>query len=203
MNGPKSIFLKSDLLEAEIKIPIEEILPDINPKEYITGKIGLPIEEIYQNDLYFQNPFRDFSQTDEALRIREVQMQNEKKLVEITYKGAKSGSELKIREELTVKTRNMEEAIIIFKRLGFKTILEVVKKRINWRFNSYIISLDDVKGLGTFIEIETSHSDSNPNLSETKEKLIAFTKQLFPLWEGRNVRESYLELLLLKSNFEI
>ena len=188
-------------MEAEIKIPIDEILPDIDPREYITEKIGPPIEEVYQNDLYFQNPIRNFSQTDEALRIREVQIQNKRKIVEITYKGPKSGSELKIREELTIMTEKSEEAIQLFKRLGFKTVLEVTKKRVNWHYNTYVISLDNVRGLGRFIEIEKQALESNSEILVVKEKLIDFTKQLFPKWDGKNLRESYLELVLLNSGF--
>jgi adenylate cyclase class 2 len=201
MNDLKSFFLKCDLLEAEIKIPIDGILPDMDPKEYIIEKIGPPMEEIYQKDLYFQNPIKDFSQTDEALRIREIQIKNGKQLVEITYKGPKIGSELKIREELTIKTGDIREAIQLFKKLGFKTVLEVAKTRVNWHYKAFIISLDDIKGLGKFIEIETQTHDSNSNLAELKEKLTDFTRQLFPQWDGENMRQSYLELLLSKSGF--
>jgi adenylate cyclase class 2 len=201
MNNLKSFFLKCDNLEAEIKIPIDEILLDMDPKEYIIDKIGPPLEEVSQKDLYFQNPIKNFSQTDEALRIREIQIKKGKQLVEITYKGPKIGSELKIRKELTIKTGDFKEAIRIFKKLGFKIVLEVAKTRVNWYHDAFIISLDDIKGLGKYIEIETQTHDSNSNLAELKEKLTDFTKQLFPQWNGENMRQSYLELLLLKSDF--
>jgi adenylate cyclase class 2 len=195
--------LKSDYLEAEIKIEIDDILPDIDPKEYIKEKIGSPVEEVYQKDIYFQNPIKDYSKTDEALRIRKVQMVNGSELIEITYKGPKTGSEFKIREEITIKTKDAEKAILFFKKLGFIATLEVEKRRVNWHYNTFVISLDDVKGLGKFLEIEIQATDPISSVSDAKEKLIAFTKQLFPMWDGTNLRQSYLELLLLKSGFKI
>lgn len=195
----KSFFLKRDRVEAEIKIPIDDILPDIDPKAYITKRLGLPLEEVFQIDIYFQSPVNDFHETDEALRVRQSKIQDGKTLVELTYKGPKTGTEMKIREELTIETTNIENTTQILERLGFKPVMEVSKKRINWQNDMFTLSLDDVEGLGEFIEIEMQSSDSPSKLPQYKTKILEFTQMLFPNWKGKNERQSYLELLMMKS----
>ncbi len=113
-------------MEAEIKIPIDDILPDIDPKAYITKRLGLPLEEVFQIDIYFQSPVNDFHETDEALRVRQSKIQDGKTLVELTYKGPKTGTEMKIREELTIETTNIENTTQILERLGFIFHLEYI-----------------------------------------------------------------------------
>lgn len=195
----KSFFLKRDRVEAEIKIPIDDILPDIDPKAYITKRLGLPLEEVFQIDIYFQSPVNDFHETDEALRVRQSKIQDGKTFVELTYKGPKTGTEMKIREELTIETTNIENTTQILERLGFKPVMEVSKKRINWQNDMFTLSLDDVEGLGEFIEIEMQSSDSPSKLPQYKTKILEFTQMLFPNWKGKNERQSYLELLMMKS----
>ena len=186
-------------MEAEIKIPIDDILPDIDHKAYITKRLGLPLEEVFQIDIYFQSPVNDFHETDEALRVRQSKIQDGKTFVELTYKGPKTGTEMKIREELTIETTNIENTTQILERLGFKPVMEVSKKRINWQNDMFTLSLDDVEGLGEFIEIEMQSSDSPSKLPQYKTKILEFTQMLFPNWKGENERQSYLELLMMKS----
>ena len=50
-----------------------------------------------QSDTYYSHPVRDFSETDEALRIRQVGEQNC-----MTYKGARIDTHTKTRQELEV-----------------------------------------------------------------------------------------------------
>ena len=54
-------------------------------------------EPIRQVDLYFAHPQRDFAQTDEALRLRQVGSENY-----MTYKGPKLDQNTKTRHEIEV-----------------------------------------------------------------------------------------------------
>jgi adenylate cyclase class 2 len=195
----KSLLLKRDLLEVEIKIPLDDILPNIDPREYITNRIGNPIEDVDQIDIYYQNPVKDFHKSDEALRIRQINMKDENISVELTYKGPKTGSEMKVREEITIETSDVEKAKQLIKRLGFKPVMEVKKNRVNWQKNTFILSLDAVENLGHFIEIELQVLDTLSELQGSKKKIRAFAKDLFPSWTGENERRSYLELLMMKT----
>jgi adenylate cyclase class 2 len=182
-------------VEIEIKIPIKEVFLDEDPQIYITRAIALPYEEIRQTDIYFQSPIKDFQQTDEALRIRQIDSKEKTQLVEVTYKGPKLGNDMKIREERTISTKNYSDTLLIFDRLGFISVAEIKKKRVNWKYNNIIISLDEVIGLGNFIEAEMIASKNTNEISNSKEEILDSLKEIFPKWSGKEERRSYLELL--------
>jgi adenylate cyclase class 2 len=187
-------------LEAEIKIPVADIFVDVDLKAYITQIIGASEKEIVQIDTYFRSPVNDFYSTDEALRIRRILSKEKKEKVELTYKGPKSGMEMKIREEVTSGIIHYTEAIKILEQLGFSIVKEVSKKRTNWYDQSITLSLDEVEGLGKFIEIELMTSKSHSIMEKNKKKLLEFTHTIFPKWNGKEERKSYLELLTIREN---
>lgn len=189
------LFCLGDNVEVEIKIPIREVFLDEDPQTYIKNEIGEPFEEITQIDTYFQSPTKDFQQTDEALRIRQIHTKEKTQKVEITYKGPKLGNDMKVREELTISAEKYSDALKIFERLGFRSVAEIKKKRVNWKKNSITISLDEVIGLGTFIEAEMIVINGPNDIMSSKKEISDFLKEVFPKWSGKDERLSYLELL--------
>ncbi|MDY6866212.1 MAG: class IV adenylate cyclase [Halobacteriota archaeon] len=176
------------MIEVEVKVRlshdgIETEIDDIGAK--FSGS-----EE--QIDVYYGAPHRDFSATDEALRIRTVTSESISKDI-ITYKGPKIDSESKTREEVEVGIEDKVEMDRMLTLLGFSKVYEVSKTRRNYRIGDIMISLDDVKGLGSFMEVETT-SDEAALLSK-KEKVFSILNAL-----GYDkvdvIRTSYLELLL-------
>ena len=91
-----------------------------------------------------------------------------------------------------------KEIIKILEQLGFSIVMEVSKRRTNWWKQPITLSLDDVEGLGKFIEVEILTSNSHSTLHNDKKRLLEFTRGLFPKWNGKNERKSYLELRLNK-----
>jgi len=135
--------------------------------------------------LYFNHACRDFSKTDEALRLRKV---GEKTF--LTYKGAKIEKLTKTREEYEVEVDNFNNAKKILEKLGFKEVVKVKKKRRYFRLKEYLVYLDEVQKLGSFVEIEKKANEYDPK------ELIEFLKAL----GAEDIeRRSYLELLLSES----
>ena len=190
-----TLFCQGDNVEVEIKILIEEVFLAEDPQTYITTEIGVPYEEIEQRDTYLQSPLKDFQQTDEALRIRQIETREKTREVEVTYKGPKIGNDMKIREELTISTKQYLNTLKIFERLGYTVVAEIKKKRINWKKNFITISLDEVIGLGTYIEAEMIVPRIANDITSGKKDIINFLKEIFPKWSGKEERCSYLELL--------
>ena len=190
-----TLFCQGDNVEVEIKIPIEEVFLAEDPQTYITTEIGVPYEEIEQRDIYFQSPLKDFQQTDEALRIRQIETREKTKTVEVTYKGPKIGNDMKIREELTISTEQYLNALKIFERLEYTAVAEIKKKRINWKKDLITISLDEVIGLGTYIEAEMIVPRIANDITSGKADILNLLTDIFPKWSGKEERNSYLELL--------
>ena len=108
-----------------------------------------------QVDRYLAHPARDFAETGEALRLREIDG-----VVEVTYKGPQVAGSAKIRREITLVTTagSEEDARTLFASLGFDPAMQVEKCRtpvaLRWRGTEFEVGLDEVETLGSFVEIE-------------------------------------------------
>jgi adenylate cyclase class 2 len=81
----------------------------------------------------------------------------------------------------------------ILSRLGFIRVAEVEKWREYYSFRGATISLDEVKDLGSFVEIEAPGSPAQKNPEEFVREIA---KELGV--EGEPILLSYLELLLAR-----
>ena len=146
----------------------------------------------YHEDTYFAHPCRNFKQTDEALRIR-VRRFNGHFEAFLTYKGPKLDQRSKTRLELEVPITDPDEYERILNALGFKEVLTVSKVREKYYYDrKIIIALDEVEGLGKFIEVETLVEDE-ADVEEAVEKIRGIMESL---GVRRFERRSYLELVL-------
>lgn len=147
-------------------------------------------------DIYFQHPCRDFSKTDEALRIR-IKRFNGHFEGFLTYKGPKVDGESKTRKEIEVVISDIDTHIDLLRSLGFKDVLTVVKIREKYYAEKGVnIALDEVEGLGKFIEIEKLVMDEK-SIEKEVNKLKNILKSL---GVKKFERRSYLELLLEKQD---
>lgn len=145
-------------------------------------------------DLYFAHPLRDFSKTDEALRIRRTGPKNF-----LTYKGPKIDITTKTRREIDLPLPDGEESaltwISLLETLGFKPVGEVCKSRrkarVNWQEREIECALDEVQGLGMYCELELLTDQAG--LEPAKACIASLAAKL---GLKQSERRSYLELLL-------
>ena len=151
------------------------------------------VGEEYQEDIYFNAPHRDFAQTDEALRIRKIKQGTSEDLF-ITYKGAKMDDVSKTRKEVEVGIEDSAKVADIFQSLSFRPVATVRKKRTIYSLNDLVITLDQVQGVGKFVEIE-KELEEGEDTKEDLDKIFTTYSQL-GIEEGFE-RRSYLELMEL------
>ncbi|MHC4406827.1 MAG: class IV adenylate cyclase [Planctomycetota bacterium] len=174
--------------EVEQKFPVADLAAMAGKLLELGATFSEPQEEV---DRYYAHPARDFASTDEALRIRCVGPRSW-----ITYKGPKIDATTKTRREielpLSPPASGWEE---LLEALGFVPVAEVRKGRrkaiVPWQGRRVTATLDDVRHVGTFVELELSAVEGD--LEPAKGCLAALARVLE--LEG-SVRESYLELLL-------
>ncbi|MHC1626930.1 MAG: class IV adenylate cyclase [Methanoculleaceae archaeon] len=136
-------------------------------------------------DTYFHPPDRDFRVTDEALRLRRSD-----RGYELTYKGPrKPAGGVKAREEITLSLGDAGSCIAILTRTGFVPAAEVRKVRDTYRIGEATVTLDQVEGLGEYVEIEVISDDT-----ETASKIIERLRMELGIG-GESIHESYLELI--------
>jgi adenylate cyclase class 2 len=145
-------------------------------------------------DLYFAHPVKDFAQTDEAIRLRRRGDANY-----ITYKGPKIDTTTKTRREIELPLGPGPDSFAswtaLLEAIDFRPVAEVHKvrrkARIAWHGRDVEISLDEVHGVGTFVEFELVAEE---DAVEAARNCIRSLAQSFNLIHGE--RRSYLELLL-------
>ncbi len=146
----------------------------------------------YHEDTYFRHPCRDFAETDEALRIR-IKRFNGHFEAFITYKGPKIDENSKTRKEIEVPISDPDKHLEILESLGFEEVLTIEKTREKYYADKgIVISLDEVEGLGKFIEIEALSNDTE-SITATVNRLKKILKDL---GVEKFERRSYLELIL-------
>ena len=167
------------MIEVEVKARAP---PGIEAKIAGLGGEMVGIED--HLDLYFNSQARDFRVTDEALRIRIKDGG-----AYLTYKGPKLDSETKSRRELTVQVADPGAMESILKSAGFARAAVVKKRRTKYSLGEAIVAVDEVEGLGTFIEVELSGGEE---WGAQKRVALEILEQL---GITESIRKSYLELL--------
>ena len=179
------------LYEVELKFRID----NPHPVDVELQQIGaVEVDVVSHVDRYFNHPSRDFRSTDEAFRIRSIGEENY-----VTYKGAVQGTVAKTRHEIEVEfVDGAEAAQKLFEmvhRLGFRFVREVRKTRRSYTLSKnrfdFVLALDDVPGLGRFLEIEVLAENDGREAAEAAVWKLAHRLNL-TVAESR----SYLDLLL-------
>lgn len=173
------------MAEVEVKYRVT----DLGSVESAMARLGARLVKVErEEDTYLQHPCRDFRASDEALRLRVINGER----VELTYKGPRSGGDIKSRLEITVGLRgDPDSALRLLESLGFERVATVSKVR---RFyvvpgTKVVVCLDDVEGLGSFVEIEAQGSPE-----EVSGEVEAVARKLG--LRGPPLSKTYLELLL-------
>ncbi|MEZ0320224.1 MAG: class IV adenylate cyclase [Pyrobaculum sp.] len=169
------------MLEVEAKFRAK--LDDVRERVKALGFSLIGVSE--EVDIYFQHPCRDFSATDEALRLRLSAGE-----AQLTYKGPRMGAGAKTRFEASAAAG--PEVVEVLKQLGFREVAQIRKRREYYSGGGFTISLDWVEGVGEFVEIEKLVPDGS-----SVEAAVAEIKSLAESLGLRDeVRETYLELFL-------
>ena len=174
-------------IEVELKARAnDELINEI--KDNFTFK-----KTVEQTDIYFNHPNRDFEETGEAFRIREENEENglSKKYI-LTYKGPLISSESKSRPEVQTEIkRDQKESIYsMMDLLGFEEEVRVIKKRRIYQGMEIKATVDKIKEIGEFVEMEKICDPSDYKKTE------GFLKDLLQSFGAKDFyRKSYLELI--------
>ncbi len=150
--------------------------------------------QVSQADHYFAHPARDFAQTDEALRIRRSDDRTF-----VTYKGPKIDATTKTRREIELPLPDGQTVADDWQRLldalGFTPVACVRKRRqkgtLVWQQATVDIALDDVDGVGQYVELELEADEES--LDTARQQILSLAEHL-GLSDAQ--RRSYLEMFL-------
>ena len=152
-------------------------------------------ERVVEQDIYLDHPLLNLKGGDKALRFRVKAPLRGAKGVQafLTFKGPRVSEPGSFKRRVEINAAVSPEVLQVLKELGFKESIKVVKERIYFKNNRATVTVDDVEGLGCFIEVEAG-SNSYEAVVEVLERL----KDLRP----RPVGLTYAELVELKARSE-
>ena len=185
------------MLEVELKASLEGISPaHIEEKWHSLGFV--PATSQQESDTYYSGVDRDFHETDEALRLRRRRLLPDgPSQCLITYKGPKMSRASRTRREYEVAVSDGETAARLMESLGHRPVLTVKKVRRELKKGSVTLCLDEVDGLGRFLELENLVTDGGDR--DTAERALLDLLDLLGVSRDRLIRASYLEMLLQKA----
>ena len=178
--------------EIEIKLPIAD-------KASVQAKLmQLGFQEearIRECDMYYNSAYHDVKELGEALRIRKsTDLLTGMTKAQINFKGKKIDKVSMSRQEYETVVEDAESMDQILKSLGFSPVAGVAKTRIYLQQEEMTACLDQVDGLGDFLELEVIAYEET-----LCEKYLENMEQLLTslgLSMKDTVRTSYLGMLL-------
>lgn len=166
--------MSNNNIEIEIQVSIEKSQPLVDFLE----KNGAFQGEKHQIDQYFTPAHRNFlanRPVGEWLRLRDA---NSK--YSINYKNWHFDERGKsyYADEYETAVEDLQKAKKIFEALNMTPVALVDKVRKIWHYNDYEVTLDAVKDLGNFVEIEYIGNDSAIDPIKITAEMVRFLKDV-------------------------
>ena len=151
--------------------------------------------EVEETDTYFTDKDKEFVRTRTCLRIRRI----DSNYMELTYK-AKSSQDTerygKKEVNIQIKPTDYEDLVTVLSGLGYIKYVEFTKYRkvYSKKENNveYNIMLDNIKGIGDFVEFEIITHEDVSN-SEREKKLADFIDE-FNMTNGVEKKKPYRDI---------
>lgn len=142
-------------IEIEAKLKVDSLEETAKRLAEIDAEF---LAEQSQRDIYFDDSGSAMVKGDRCLRIRCQKAGGREKFF-LTYKGAKEKGQFKTRREIEIEISDGNAAEKLLSELGYKKRLVIEKKRRLWRVGRCEVALDELTGLGNFVEIEGPGSE--------------------------------------------
>jgi adenylate cyclase class 2 len=192
------------MYEVELKVPA-----DLTTVRSRLEELGVPRTcRLTQVDTYYDAPHREFAETDEALRVRHERRVNDpgdvvrrgdwdedpvETTTHLTYKGPLVDDASKTRQEFETRVDDDEELEAVLESLGFEPAATVEKDRECFGVDGYVVTLDDVDGLGEYVEVEREVPETEVDGAREGARDVVSRLGLDP---DDQVRTAYLVMLL-------
>jgi adenylate cyclase, class 2 len=160
----------------DVEIEIQTRVENVAPLLEVLQKEGKQVLDDHQKDEYYTPIHRDFfanKPIDEWLRVRESGKHS------ITYKNWHHRVDGKSNhcDEFETVVQDAQQIRNIFKVLDIKPVITIDKYRRSWNHDKYEVSIDEIKGLGSFVEVEyKGHGVVDPD--QIAKEMIVYLKKM-------------------------
>ena len=153
--------------EIEILVEVYENIEVVEKALNAFKRIGLK----HTIDEYYYDPQRDNLKPDENNQLSHcLRLRSKNNDYYITYKDdVFDNGKWLYSNEYEIKVESIEMLKEIFKRLGLKKFIEIDNEKEIYKTDKYEIAVENVKGLGIFMEVEYCTNDDVDVTSVKKE----------------------------------
>jgi len=178
------------MLEVEVKVKVNSSFA----KDKLVSLGFIEDVSLYERDVYFNSESNDLRKADKALRIRECRnLDLDITEYELNYKGAKIDNSTMTREETEFIIPSFSHGERLLNGLGYFAAGSVEKRRTHFVKDGITCCIDNVAGLGEFLEIEILADDESA-YDEAIKKISVVLNSLNLEMED-TIRHSYLSML--------
>ncbi|MEM0217225.1 MAG: class IV adenylate cyclase [Candidatus Nezhaarchaeales archaeon] len=175
------------MIEVEVKVSLSE-----EEKQEVLKKLRetCSTEKIYEEeDLFFISMHDPSLGIDKTLKLRKSDGE-----VKLIFKHRRPSKELKesLEFEVRIREEDVDNLLQLLRHLGFREGLVVRKRRRSFHLGECTINVDEVEGLGSFLEVEVLASEV-----EMKDVLSKMLEALSALrLSGKElIRRGYAEMI--------
>ncbi|MEM4576890.1 MAG: class IV adenylate cyclase [Candidatus Nezhaarchaeales archaeon] len=176
------------MIEVEAKVPVSE-----REKQLILEKLRRinSMEKAYEEeDLFFISINDPSFGNNKTLKLRKS---NGRTKLIFKTKRAGDGFKENLEIEVEVKEKDTGNLVQLLNLLGFKESLVIRKRRLSFCFDHYTINVDDVEGLGSFVEIEILTDESEVERARNE---ISKILSVLGISEKEIILKSYAEMMV-------
>ena len=165
------------------KVELQIIIKNPTAVERKLKKIGKYIGARKQIDKYFILPYRDFFKKEPPLEYLRVRFEKGKNHLNYSFLHFGKDGWLRATDEYETPVAKPEIVEEIFKKIGLIPKVTVIKTRKYFDCDNFEVTLDKVKDLGNFMEIEAKRNLGGIN--KTRKACLDFLNKLNIKYEMR------------------
>jgi predicted adenylyl cyclase CyaB len=146
-------------IEIEIKLPL------LNPSEvrlFLNSHAKLISENVYQKDSYCVPQHRDFLAVQYPFEWLRLRLSPQGSFITYKHYYPPNSEKTDYCDEFETKVDNLASMEKILKSIDIREMVVVEKKRTTWTLDDVEIVIDEVTGLGTFMELEAKRDFQDP-----------------------------------------
>ncbi|MDA3856100.1 MAG: class IV adenylate cyclase [Candidatus Woesearchaeota archaeon] len=182
------------MIEVELKARVDNKQEILSKFEELNFQY---IKEEEQEDIIFlKNEFLDSKgKIKDGGIVFRIRIVNSKKIFEIKEIDRNVGGGI----EYKIDIADMSSTKRIIEKLGFEEFFTIKKQRAYYQFEDFEIALDNVDGLGEFIEVELM-VEADSQKEEAKKRCLYLLKKLG--LEANLEKQKYGDLIIEKKNLK-
>jgi adenylate cyclase, class 2 len=161
-------------IEIEVRAKVENSRPLV---EFL-GNNATFVSEQTQVDQYFTPANKDFTS---ERPVREwLRLRAEDGRYSVNYKNWHfDGSGKAVHcDEFETAVEDIDQIRLLFAALGMRTTVNIIKTRKIWMYGEYEVAIDNVQGLGDFVEVEFKGDPYGKEPTDIARKMIEFLKSV-------------------------